>query len=104
MRDTNLIADIKRRPGLYLGTLSIYTLKAFLDGYRLGKGENETGLLLDEFQVFIANKYNVSANVGWDAIIRLYSSSDFHAFNAFFELFEQFLAPAGTTSSQNPPR
>jgi len=87
----NLINEIKERPGLFLGTLSIYTLKAFIDGYKYGVGENEVSANMDAFQRFVSTKYRIEAPVSWDSIIRMYSSSDYQAYTKFFELFEEFI-------------
>ena len=91
MRYPKLLLQIKNRPGLFLGNISIFTLKAFLDGYRHGVGENENSHVLDEFQTFIAQKYTGSSAVAWDGLIRLHCSSDRQAFDKFFELMDEFL-------------
>jgi hypothetical protein len=46
----NLLQKIQKRPALYLGRKSIFSLQAFLDGYYYARREIETHLTAQELE------------------------------------------------------
>lgn len=89
----DLLMDIKKRPGVYLGQKSLTLLDAFLGGYifRLREEGNPDAELRD-FQNYIANRFNIRSTHSWAHIIRFYSSSEADAFDRFYELLNDFLS------------
>lgn len=77
---------------MYLGGRTITHLKAFLDGWLYGKEEEITDVqLLDEFQAWIQDKYNVKGSQSWAKVILFHSADEYAALDNFFELFNKFL-------------
>ncbi len=89
----NLLMDIKKRPGVYLGQKSLTLLNAFLGGYifRL-REEGCSDASLTDFQDYIRDRFNIQSAHGWAHIIRFYSTSEAEAFDRFYELLNDFLA------------
>ncbi len=102
MEYPELLLKIKKKPGLYLNSFSLLSLKAFLDGYCLAIVEDKLSPILYQFQMFVVEKYDANPALSWDDIIRLYASSDQQAFDRFFELFEEFLNE--NKAKENLPR
>ncbi|WP_017303312.1 hypothetical protein [Spirulina subsalsa] len=91
----DLLERIKKRPGMYLGRVSLIRLKMLLLGYSMSR--EELGLELtqqekqfSQFQNWIQEKYNVNSSEGWENIILSQVNDERLAFELFFELFEQF--------------
>lgn len=83
---------IQKRTPMYLGGRTIIHLKAFLDGWFFGKGDEiKDGYLLGDFQDWIQKKYKVKSTQSWARIILFYSTDEFSALSNFFELFNEFL-------------
>ena len=78
---------------MVLGSNSIVTLRAFLDGWMFGsRGTIIDEFILDEFQEWIAEKYRVKGTQSWERIIIFYSIDEYKALMNFFELFKEFTA------------
>lgn len=87
-----LISGIKERPGMYLSCFSVFTVKAFLDGWlRHAGSQNEGHSLMYQFQQFVIRKYTQNPILSWDKILSLYSQSEKDAMDLFFSTFEEFL-------------
>jgi recombinational DNA repair protein (RecF pathway) len=91
----DLLENIKKRPKMYIGSLSITKLHMLLMGYSIGKMEENLNKIgeeskLQEFQQWIQDKYNVLASKSWATIILENSTNEEDAFNKFFELFNEF--------------
>ncbi|MBE9216983.1 hypothetical protein IQ247_30760 [Plectonema cf. radiosum LEGE 06105] len=91
-----MLNRIKKRPAMYLGKNSIFSLQAFLAGYNGAK--REMGLLPteeeEEFEYFlnwIRKRFKVETNQSWASIIVFYSADENKALDTFFELFDEFL-------------
>jgi hypothetical protein len=91
----NLLKKIQKRPAMYLGKNSIFSLQAFLDGYYFAR--REMGIPLteqeSEFQTFlqwIREKFNVETGQLWSSIILFHSADEKSAVERFFNLFEEF--------------
>lgn len=89
----DLLMDIRKRPGVYLGQKSLTLLSFTLGGYLLRM--NHEGIpCLDEmsgFQEFVGKRYDNFTH-RWDMIIRFYSASEAEAFDRFYELFDEYLS------------
>ena len=90
-----MLQEIKKRPGMYLGKRSITRLRSFLDGYMgaredLGLPRTEQEKEFNEFQEWIQQRFNITSSHGWDSIILFYSADERDALDKFFELFEKF--------------
>lgn len=86
----NLLEDIQRRPGVYLGKKSLDRLGHFLAGYMWCMHcnfENEDNYL-SGFQEFIADYYNIHSAHNWSDIIQFFCSTDEEAFDKFYELLK----------------
>jgi hypothetical protein len=90
-----LLNDIKARPGMFLGNVSIVRLRSFLDGYRsaradLGLPLTEQEKAFNEFQAWIQQRFKITSSQGWDRIILFHSTDERSALDLFFELFDHF--------------
>jgi hypothetical protein len=97
----SLLKDIRARPGMFLGNVSIVRLRSFLDGYRsaradLGLPLTEQEKAFNEFQAWIQQRFKITSNQGWDRIILFYSTDERAALDSFFELFDQFQSATAT--------
>jgi hypothetical protein len=91
----NLLQKIKKRPAMYLGKKSIFSLQAFLDGYYFARRELKVELTEEEseFQEFlkwIRQKFNVETGQLWASIVLFHSADESKAVERFFNLFEEF--------------
>ena len=114
MADMNiieLVRCISKRPGLYLSEPTLSHFDTFISGWLFAIGEAGadkavdpiTGKVLKGFQEYIENRYKMGSEHSWRSVIQFYYLSDTRSLEAFFELFEEFLAsedaPAAVSSS-----
>ena len=93
----DLLDKIKTKPGLYLGTASITSLRMFILGYRFAR--SEMGIINTEaesdfyknFQPWLQNRLSIRTVNAWDKIILLTSINEKAAFDYFFQLLDEFL-------------
>ncbi len=92
----DLLQKIKKRPAMYLGRHSIFSLQAFLDGHYFAR--RELGVPLteqeSEFQDFLQwlrQRFNVETGQLWASILLFHSVDERGAFDRFFSLFEEFI-------------
>lgn len=92
----DVLQKIKKRPAMYLGRHSIFSLQAFLDGYYFAR--RELGIPLTkqeaEFQEFLQwlrQKFQVETGQLWASILLFHSADERNAVERFFDLFEEFL-------------
>lgn len=68
-----LLAHIRERPAMYLGSPSVTKLKAFLDGYHLARWEMKEGHdnfgTMNEFQDMVQERFSIVQSFGWDSIL-----------------------------------
>ncbi len=88
---TELTAQIRRRPDMYLGYPSVERLSAFLDGWCMGRNDSENGLLND-FTHFCAKRFKISGSQGWWTIIQFYGSSELGSWKLFEEMWDAYMA------------
>ncbi|NJP09991.1 MAG: hypothetical protein HC866_11350 [Leptolyngbyaceae cyanobacterium RU_5_1] len=91
-----LLQKIKKRPAMYLGRHSIFSLQAFLDGYYYARREASIPLTEQEqeFQQFlqwIRVRFKVETGQPWASIILFHTADEKDAVERFFNLFEEFL-------------
>ncbi len=98
----DLLMDIRKRPGVYLGQKSLTLLHSFLGGYivRLAE-EGYTDVYLRGFQNYISNRFNIQSAHSWAHIIRFYSASEAEAFDRFYELLDEYLSKNGEKISES---
>ncbi|MGV3756158.1 MAG: hypothetical protein ACO1QS_12320 [Verrucomicrobiota bacterium] len=91
----DLIEQIRKKPGMYIGERSINRLHAFLVGYTAGIAR--TGFMLGgledfhRFHEWTAQQLGFTgSSAGWHNMIRERSTSEADAFDHFFKLLDQF--------------
>ncbi|MCL1462874.1 hypothetical protein [Argonema galeatum] len=90
-----MLQEIKKRPGIFLGRSSITRLRSFLDGYMgaredLGLPRTDQEREFNNFQDWIQKRYNITSSHSWNEIILFYSADERDALDNFFKLFEKF--------------
>ena len=92
----DLLEKIKTKPGLYLGTASITSLRMFILGYRFARSElsitnTETeSEFYKKFQPWLQNRLSIRTVNGWEKIILLTCIDEKAAFDYFFQLLDEF--------------
>ncbi|WP_230966598.1 hypothetical protein [Nostoc sp. NZL] len=91
-----ILNNIKKRPGMYLGANSITRLDMVLRGYSLARKEvsvppTEPEREFEGFQSWVEEKYGINSGQSWSKIIFFYSVNEPEALQKFFELFEEYL-------------
>lgn len=92
-----LLQKIKKRPAMYLGRHSIFSLQAFLDGYYFARRElgvplTEQELEFQEFLQWLRERFKVETGQLWASILLFHSADERGAVERFFSLFEEFVA------------
>ncbi|WP_338285371.1 hypothetical protein [Luteolibacter sp. LG18] len=91
----NLLAEIRRRPGLYFGEKSISGLYFYRTGFIAGaKGDSQSLPLPDDFDDWVAYRARFSESTsGWRNMLLEKSGGDEElAFDRFFELLDEHRA------------
>ena len=89
-----LLYNIKKRPGVYIGKPSILRLHSFMDGYccaMVYEGIDFNVGFYYSFIRWLSDKYHIKSSVSYDTILMDALQDDKLAFYAFFTEFEQFL-------------
>jgi len=87
-----LISTISQRTAMYIGRNDIFCLQAFINGWIFQNTDSISDLyLIDDFQKWIAARFEIKSTQGWSSIILFYSVDEQHALKQFFELFGEFL-------------
>ncbi|WP_346353353.1 hypothetical protein [Azotosporobacter soli] len=90
---TNILYEIKEKPGMYIGYKSLTALADFLNGYLYAKREDGIKIdFLPGFNAWIAEKYSIKSSHDWSRIISFFHLSQEVAFDKFYEHLEEFLA------------
>ena len=97
----DLLYQIKKKPGLYIGNPSIENLYMFLTGYSFARRELNVSPSAEEnefrqFQPWLQKKFNLKTSQSWSQIILSFTLNEEDGFKRFFELFEEF------TEEQHP--
>jgi hypothetical protein len=102
-----LLHKIQKRPALYIGKHSVFSLQAFLDGYYVARRDLNVPLTLQEqeFQEFLAwlrQQFQVETGELWASILLAATGGDEKsAIEKFFSLFEEFLTQKHETATDN---
>lgn len=102
----DLLRQIHKKPGLYLGKPSISSLFMFLNGYefarrQLGIEPSAEESNLRDFQIWVQDKFEIKANQSWDQIILFHCMDEREAFEEFFGLLADFCRQVRTESAVN---
>ena len=92
-----VIASIRRKPGLYLGRKSVSRLRAFLDGDAYAfKKSGLAGKIdpdLDEFEKWLMANEGMRSQFRWERVILLYANQNEEiAFDLFFDRLDEWEA------------
>lgn len=91
-----LLDEIRKRPGLYLGSNSFRNLDPWLQGYFYGKAQvsepDSEEIEFRGFDDFVQEKYDWHDVGGWAAKIQYYHCDDASALEEFFRLLDEFKA------------
>ena len=95
---------IKKRPGMFLGHISIKNLYIFLQGYYFARRDlkvvaTEQDTEFNGFQDWIQEKYDVKTCHSWASIILLNSEDDKATFWKFFDLLEEYKQFVGSKNA-----
>ncbi len=90
-----LLQQIKKKPGLYIGNASISNLYMFLTGYQFARRQLNIPTSIEEqefqhFQPWLQEKFGVQTSQSWSQIILFYSANEQDAFERFFNLLHEF--------------
>lgn len=102
----DLLEQIHKKPGLYIGSPSISNLYMFLNGYRFAHRQlnlplSEQERLFQEFQPWLQKKFTVKSSHAWSQLILFHSADERDAFERFFTLFQEFLQPHLSDTNAN---
>ncbi len=103
-----LLDQIQKKPGLYLGYPTVTGLYMFLNGYSYARQDQGLPLTqqeksFEQFQGWIQQRFQIKATVSWAKIILLHTADERSGFERFFDLLAQFRQEEPTsTSSKNP--
>ncbi|BFT72436.1 hypothetical protein [Paenibacillus sp. P36] len=94
-----LLENIKKRPGLYLGRKSLLFLLHFLHGYQQCLFHIEgTYYTLTGFQEYIEDIYDFHGVHNWASIIQFNCTTDDEAFDKFYQHLDEFYGNMDLTS------
>jgi hypothetical protein len=91
-----LLDKVQTKPGMYLGSASVTSLRLFLVGYRFSRAELNVPSTEEEinfyrnFQPWLQAKLNVHTANSWDKIILIQSINEQEAWDSFFNLLVEF--------------
>jgi hypothetical protein len=88
----DLLAQIRKRPGMFVGKRSAIRVHVFLQGWLLGKGTAPDVELIRGFQDWIVAKFNITSSHSWAEIITFFSEGDVDAFEEFYSLYDEFMS------------
>ncbi len=91
-----LLQQIQKKPGLYIGSPSINGLYMFLTGYQFARRQLGIPLLpqereFREFQPWLQKNFGITTSQSWSQLILFHVVDERDAFERFFELFQEFL-------------
>lgn len=97
------LLEIRKKPGMYLGELSLRLLRPYIEGYIacLYEQNKEFDTIFFYFIKHIQHKYNIYSNHGWNSIISFYSSNEEDALNNFYYCLDEFIEEYKTQDEIN---
>jgi hypothetical protein len=89
-----MLRKVQRRPGLFLGGVSLGRLSAFITGYLCGRlrPDEKDPPLLRKFAEWLRSDTGIDKEAGWQAYIRFYAIDGQSGVEEFFRQFEAFLS------------
>jgi len=104
----NLLREIERKPGLYIGQPSISGLYMFLQGYGFARRQLNVPPSIEEqqfreFQPWLQQRFNLQTSQAWSQMILLTELNEQSAFNRFFDLWKEFSQQQSTESKNGHP-
>lgn len=94
-----LLKNIKKRPGIYLGRKSLLFLQHFFYGYQNCLYDLEGEFYhLTGFQEYIEDIYDIHGFNNWASIIQLNCTTDEEAFDKFYQHLDEFFENMDLTS------
>lgn len=90
LKMNEILKKIRERPSMYLKDPSVVALYNFLMGWLLGSNNRSEQEILNRFQEYISNKYNVTTSHSWASIIQFYSTDSFHGLELFYREWGEF--------------
>lgn len=87
---SQVIAELEKRPLMWLPEKHIMYLETFLNGYLFGKSKSTENELLTKFNRYIEKKYEIKTTHGWARNIYHMSSDPHAALDMFFEEIREF--------------
>ncbi|MES2763426.1 MAG: hypothetical protein V4677_14525 [Bacteroidota bacterium] len=100
------LAQLRLRPGMYIGENKITKLHDHLLGYRMALIFNQCNDTIDKdffdnFNDFVCSYYDVNTNSGWSHLILEQTfGNEEQALTTFFELYDLFVTKAEISSSK----
>ena len=100
-------AEIRQRPGMYLGANSISKLFDHLQGYQMTYWNNsivnsEDTHFFENFNDFVYRYYGLTSNENWKTVILTQElNSEEDALITFFNLFDSFMNNEKITNTKN---
>lgn len=90
---TELLLEIRKRPGMYIGTKSMIRLRCYINGYIYAM-KTEAGLdcgdrVFWDFNEWLNKKYGVKDSLFWENSLTHISKDD--AFDLFYKEFDEYL-------------
>lgn len=91
-----VLEQIKRSPGLYLGRPSVSDLFMFLNGYEFARTQMDIELtpieedFYDRFQPWLQSRLGVTSVTSWAKLIMLACPDEKAGFEQFFKLLDEF--------------
>jgi len=91
-----LLQQIQKKPGLYIGNSSISSLYMFLTGYQFARRQLNIPLSAQErefreFQPWLQEKFGTTTSQSWSQLILFHALDERDAFERFFALLQEFL-------------
>ena len=94
--ERELLTRLRERPGIYLGTESLYALDQFIHGYQAASllhYLHDVRLIPEEFQDFVEDYYFIRSGtpMRWSTLILQHQPDDRKALEKFWELLNEYL-------------
>lgn len=102
----DLLQQIQKKPGLYIGGPSISGLYMFLTGYQFARRQLSIPLSAQErefreFQPWLQEKFGITTSQSWSQLILFHAIDEGDAFDRFFTLLQEFLLCKHAESGKN---
>lgn len=96
MKLSELLAELRVRPGMYVGYPSVTRMCMLLAGFRIafsGNGPHpELDVNLDDFRRWLATKHNVPQNITLESVILWVTSYERNGFDMFWAEYDLWQA------------